>query len=124
MREIERSACSSVDSVSPPHSHQQATTRSEVNAKHLKFKQYDPMSFVVVILNFLREDTAPLLAPSFDRSVDHPSPAPKAGGGSVPGERWRAGSGNIVGKYLHKTTERPRIDAFRLLSQDKALTRM
>lgn len=52
---------------------------NETTSKHFKFKQYDPMSFVVVILNFLREDTAPLLAPSCDRSVDHPSPAPQRG---------------------------------------------
>lgn len=45
--------------------------------KHLNFKPYDPLSFVVTILNFLREDTAPLLAPSVERSqaIDHPSPA-------------------------------------------------
>eukprot|EP00752_Nemacystus_decipiens_P010018 g8932.t1 len=36
--------------------------------KHLNFTSYDPLSFVVIILNFLREDTAPLLAPSVERS--------------------------------------------------------
>eukprot|EP00903_Cladosiphon_okamuranus_P015730 g14518.t2 len=48
------------------------------NNKHLKFKPYDPLTFVVTILNFLREDTAPLVAPSVERSrsVEHPSPSP------------------------------------------------
>ncbi len=79
-----------VDSAPPPRSNQQATAGTETKVKHLKFKHYDPLSFVIVILNFLREDTAPLLAPSFDRSVDHPSPAHKAVRESVPGE-WKAG---------------------------------
>lgn len=63
----------------------------DMKNKHSKFKQYDPLSFVVTILNFLREDTAPLLAPSGERSqtIDHPSPASavlkeRAAGG------WRA----------------------------------
>lgn len=49
----------------------------DTNNKHLKFSQYDPLSFVVTFLNFLREETAPLLAPSGERSqtIDHPSPA-------------------------------------------------
>lgn len=60
--------------------------------KHLKFKQYDPLSFVVTILNFLREDTAPLLAPSGERSqtISHSSPASAVAKESVEGE-WKSG---------------------------------
>lgn len=49
----------------------------DMKNKHLNFKPYDPLSFVVTILNFLREDTAPLLAPSVERSqsIENPSPA-------------------------------------------------
>lgn len=62
--------------------------------KHLNFKPYDPLSFVVTILNFLREDTAPLLAPSVERSqtVDHASPAPALVKESAAGE-WKTGGG-------------------------------
>ncbi|CAM9972115.1 unnamed protein product [Ectocarpus sp. 4 AP-2014] len=47
-------------------------------AKSSKFKQYDALTFVVTVLNFLREDAAPLLAPSVERSLpgaDHSLPA-------------------------------------------------
>lgn len=56
--------------------------------RYSKFKQYDPLTFVVTILNFLREDTALLLAPSGERpqTVEHPSPAcPAVNGGRAGG---------------------------------------
>lgn len=62
----------------------------DMKNKHLNFKPYDPLSFVVTILNFLREDTAPLLAPapSVERSqtIDHTSPVSALVEESAPGE--------------------------------------
>lgn len=48
-----------------------------------RFKQFDPLAFVVIVLNFLREDTAPLLAPSGDRpqAGDQPSPTKDSAAG-------------------------------------------
>ncbi|CAB1106654.1 unnamed protein product [Ectocarpus sp. CCAP 1310/34] len=58
-------------------------------AKSSKFKQYDALTFVVTVLNFLREDAAPLLAPSVERSqqgADHslPASAVEEGASDVP----------------------------------------
>jgi len=61
----------------------------DLKNKHLNFKSYDPLSFVVTILNFLREDTAPLLAPSVERSqtIDNASPGSPLVNESLAGER-------------------------------------
>lgn len=70
----------------------------DMKNKHLKFKQYDPLSFVVTILNFLRGDTAPLLAPSVERSqtISHPSPASARVKKSATGEEEIGGVSRVT----------------------------
>lgn len=46
----------------------QGVHESASEAKSSKFKQYDALTFVVTVLNFLREEAAPLLAPGGERS--------------------------------------------------------